>query len=77
MKPKGKGPIRSATDEITGSDDEFDEPVISALGKRDRLGILGKRADEKKDLSGEEVERPPKNRVSRATLLVYSDRPDF
>lgn len=77
MKPKGKGPARSATDEITGSEDEFDEPVIGVLGKRNRFGILGKRAEEKKDLSGEEAERPPKNRVSRVTLLVHSDRLDF
>jgi len=79
MKPKGKGQIRSitdATDEIVGSDDEFDEPVISALGKRDRLGGLGRKT-EKKGSSDEEAERPHKNRVSRAPPLAYSDRPDF
>ena len=80
MKPKGKGLIHSttdATDEVVGSDDEFDEPVISALGKRDRLRGLGKRADGKKDSSDEEAERPHKNRVSRVPLLAYSDRLDF
>lgn len=80
MKPKGKEVIRStadATDEIDGSDDEFDEPVISALGKRDRFGGPGRRVDGKKDSSGEEAERPQKNRVGRVSLLAYSDRPDF
>ena len=80
MKPKGKELIRSitdATDEVVGSDGEFDEPIISALGKRDRLGDLGKRTGGKKDSSDEEVERPHKNRVSRVSLLTYSDRLDF
>jgi len=79
MKPKGKGPVRSmadATDDIVGSDDEFDEPIISALGKRDRLGGLGRRT-EKKGSSDEEAERPHKNRVSRVSPLAYSDRLDF
>jgi len=80
MKPKGKGHVRSTTDateEIDGSDDEFDEPIISALGKRDRLGGLSRRDDGKKDSSGEEAERPQKNRVGRVSLSVYPDRPDF
>jgi len=79
MKPKDKGPIRfttDATDEIDGSDDQFDEPVI-ALGKRDRLGGPSKRTDAKRDSSGEEAERPSKNRVSGESPLWYSDRPDF
>lgn len=79
MKPKGKGLMRStteATDEIIGSDDEFDEPVINALGKRDRFSKkTGGKKD--KDSSGEEAERPHKNRVSRVSLSSYSDRPDF
>ena len=48
MKPKGKGLIHSttdATDEIDGSDEDFEEPVITALGKRDRLGGPSKRTD--------------------------------
>jgi len=80
IKPKDKGPVRlstDATDEIDGSDDDFDEPVISALGKRDRLGGPSKRTDAKRDSSGEEAERPNKNRVSGASPLWYSDRPDF
>lgn len=80
MKPKDKGLLRlttDATDEIIGSDDEFDEPVISALGKRDRLGGPSKKTDAKRDSSGEEAERPNKNRVSGASLFEYSDRPDF
>ena len=79
MKPKDKGPIRlttDATDDIDGSDDEFDEPVISALGKRDRLGGPSKKTDVRRDSSGEEAERPNKNRVSGAPLFWYSDRPD-
>lgn len=78
MKPKGKGVIRStmdATDEIDDSGDEFDEPVISALGKRDRHGGPGKRADVKRDSSVEEAERPHKNRVSRESSLSRSDKP--
>jgi hypothetical protein len=80
MKPKDKGPIRfttDGTDEIISSDNEFDEPVISALGKRDRLVGPSKRADAKRDSSGEEAERPNKNRVSGVSLFGYSDRPDF
>ena len=78
MKPKGKGLVRSTTDdEIVGSDDEFDEPVISALGKRDRFGGPGKRTDGKKDSSDEEAERLRKNKVSRVSLLTYSGRPNF
>ena len=80
MKPKGKGLIRSTTDateEVVGSDEDFDEPIISALGKRDRFGDPSKRIDGKKDSSGEEAERPHKNRVSGMSLLAYSDRPDY
>jgi len=80
MKPKGKGLIHSttdATDEIIGSDDEFDEPVISALGKRDRFGGPSNRADAKRDSSGEELERPHKNRVSGVSSLAHSDIPEF
>ena len=80
MKPKDKGLARmttDATDEIVGSDDEFDEPVISALGKRDRLGGPSKKGEVKRYSSGEEAERPNKNRVSGAPLSGYSDKPDF
>lgn len=80
MKPRGKGPIRSttdATDEVIDSDDEFEEPVISALGKRDRFGAPSKRTDAKGDSSFDETERPHKNRVSGGSLLAYSDKPDF
>jgi hypothetical protein len=80
MKPKGKGLILSmtdATDEIIGSDNEFDEPVVGALGKRDRFGGPGKRTDGKKDSSDEEAERPHKNRVSQVSQSRHSDRPDF
>jgi len=80
MKPKGKGLIRSTTDasdEIIRSDDEFDEPVISALGKRDRLGGPSNRTDAKRYSSGEEAERPHKNRVSGVSSLAHSDRPEF
>ena len=79
MKPKEKGPVRLTTDaidDVVGSGDEFDEPVISALGKRDRLGGPGKRIDAKRDSSGEEAERPNKNRVSGAPKFWYSGRPD-
>lgn len=79
MKPKGKGLPRSttdATDDIVNSNDEFEEPVISALGKRDRIGGPGKRTDATRDLSFEEAERPQKNRVSRTPLLAHPDRPD-
>ena len=79
MKPKDKGPTRlatDATDEIVGSDDEFDEPII-ALGKRDRLGGPSKKTDARRDSSGDEAERPNKNRVSGVPSLRYSDRPDF
>jgi len=80
MKPKEKGLTRSTTevtDDIIGSDDEFDEPIISALGKRDRLGGPSKRIDGKRDSSGDEAGRPNKNRVSRVSSPGYSDRPDF
>ncbi|KAF9652189.1 hypothetical protein BDM02DRAFT_3109613 [Thelephora ganbajun] len=69
MKPRGKGLIRSmtdTTDEVVDSGDEFDEPVISALGKRDRLGGPSKRTDGKRDSSFEEAERPHKNRKTKA-----------
>lgn len=72
MKPKEKGPTRftiDAADEIDGSDGEFDEPVISALGKRDRLGGPSKRTEAKGVSSGEEAERPNKNRVSGVSLF--------
>ena len=80
MKPKDTRPIRlttDATDDIVCSDDEFDEPIISALGKRDRLGGPSRRADAKGDSSGGEAERPNKNRVSVASSSGYSDKPDF
>ena len=80
MKPKGKGLIRSTTDateEVVGSDEDFDEPIISALGKRDRFGDPNKRTDGKRDSSGEEAERPQKNRVSGMSLLAYSGRLDY
>ena len=73
MKPKVEGLTRlatDATDEIAGSDDEFDEPVITALGKRDRLGGPSKRTDAKRDSSGEEAERPNKNRVSGGVFFL-------
>ena len=80
MKPKGNELIRSATDatdELVNSDDEFDEPIISALGKRDRFGGPSKRTDAKRDSSIEEGERPHKNRVSHEPLLAHSDKPGF
>lgn len=80
MKPKGKGltcPTTGANNEVVDSEDEFDEPVISALGKRDRLSGPGKRADAKRDSSFEEVERPQKNRVRRGNFVTHSDKPDF
>lgn len=76
MKPKGKGPIRSTTDgtdDFVDSDDEFDEPVISALGKRDRFGGPNKRPGS----SFEEAERPQKNRVSGGPLVALSDKHGF
>lgn len=80
MKPKGKGLIRSttdATDDVVDSDGEFDEPVVSALGKRDRLGGPSKRADAKRESSPEEPERPHKNRVSEEPLLACSVKRGF
>jgi hypothetical protein len=80
MKPKGKGLIRSTTDaadEFIDSDDEFDEPIINALGKRDRLGGPRKKTDAKRDSSFEEAERPNKNRVSGWPSLAHSGKPVF
>lgn len=80
MKPKGKGLIRSTTgvtDEFADSDDEFDEPIISALGKRDRFGGPSKKTDAKRDSSFEEAERPQKNRVSKDPSLAHPNKPSF
>lgn len=80
MKPKGKGLTRSTTDvteEFVDSDDGFDEPVISALGKRDRFGGPSKRADAKRASPSEEAERPHKNRVSKEPSLIQSDKQGF
>ena len=76
MKPKGNQ-TADAIEEFVDSDDEFDEPIINALGKRDRLGGPRKRTDAKRDSSFEEAERPNKNRVSKGPLLVHSDKPSF
>jgi len=80
VKPGVKGltyPTTGANDEIVGSEDEFDEPVISALGKRDRFGGPGRTAEAKRDSSPEEVERPQKNRVRRGHLVTHSNKPVF
>jgi hypothetical protein len=74
MKPRGR---TEATDEVVDSGDEFDEPVITALGKRDRFGGPSKGIDVKRDSSFDDAERPQKNRVSGGTLLAYSNKPDF
>jgi len=76
MQPKDMGPIRLTTI-ADSSDDEFNEPVTSALGKRDRLGGPSKGSNAKRGSSGEEAERPNKNRVSGVSPLWYSDGPDF
>lgn len=61
VKPKGERAhihvMTDATDDVIGSDDKVNEPVIAALGKRSRPGGLSKGADG-------EAERPYKNRVS-------------
>lgn len=75
MKPKRS--TADATEEFADFDDEFDEPIISALGKRDRLGGPRKRTDAKRDSSLDEAERPNKNRVSKGPLLVHSDKLGF
>jgi hypothetical protein len=80
MNPGGRSYARSrtdATDKIIGSDDEFGESVISALGKRDRFGGPSNRTDANGCSSDEEAERPRKNRVSGVSSLAYSDRSEF
>ena len=80
MKPKDKGAAlltTDATDEVVGSDDELDEPITNTLGKRDRLGGPSQKTDARIDSSGDEAERPNKNRVSGVSSFGCSDRPYF